>query len=395
MKLATKSLIGLFAASMMGCSVFGSSAPINPGSGGATPVGWVYSTLYAKNAVLEINNLQSRAQQDPITVPNGPRSLAIDPRGRGEYLYVVCELGNTVAVIDRRNRMVNRSIDVGRTPYGIALSSVSASTGSATGGTTGVSIDRGFVTNSADDTVSIIDLKTQTVIQTVSLRPSQTTTPGTTPVANLRPQGVVVNATGTRAYVACASGQVIVVESATPGGQFSATRTITLSGSVSPQNIAINSDPTSQTEMVYVTDPPGNRLFIVNGTQTTNTAEVRDIQGGPYDVAVGRNPQTGKNDRVYVTVKQTAALLPLNATDLSIATSTGSGVSVEGKDPTNVMVSPIGDQVFVALSGNNTITVFQRVGNDLARPEQFNIQQLNSSFIAPTGDIALGGYLFQ
>ena len=47
------------------------------------------------------------------------------------------------------------------------------------------------------------------------------------------------------------------------------------------------------------------------------------------------------------------------------------------------------------MSGNNTVTVFQRVGNDLARPQQFNIQQLNSQFIAPTGDLALGGFLFQ
>lgn len=388
MKLATKALIGLLATTTLGCSLIpglGGQAPIDPSKSGLKPVGWIYTTLYSKNAVLEINNLQSRAEKEPIIVPNGPRAVAVDPRGRGEFLYVVCELGNTVAVVDRRNRLVNRSIDVGREPYGIALSSV------ASGQTT---IDRGFVSNGADDTVSVIDLKTQSVLQTVSLRPPQGSTPGQTVPTALRPQGIVVNAAGTRAYVACQGGQVVVVEAATPNAQFSATRFITLTGSVAPQNIAINSE--GQTETVYVTDPQGNRLFIINGSNPTNTADVRDIPNGPWGVAVGRNPQSGKNDRLYVSVKQGGgALLPLSLPDLTSIAQGGAGVSVEGREPTGVAVSPLGDAVYVSLSGSNTVTVFRRVGNDLARPEQFNIQQLSSQFIAPTGDIALGGFLFQ
>lgn len=381
MKLATKAAIAAITLTATGCSIFGGGqAPLDPTRSGPGPVGWIYSTLYSKNAVLEINNLQSRAEKEPITVPNGPRSLAIDPRGRGEFLYVVCELGNTVAIVDRRNRLVNRSIDVGRQPYDIAISPAG---------------ERAFVSNLGDDTVSVIDMKSQTVIQTISLRPSTGTNPGagTTPT-QLRPQGIVTNATGTRVYVACQSGQVVMLESATPTGQFSATRTVILSGSVGPQNIAINTD--GQNETVYITDPPGNRLFFFNANNQTNTAEVRDITGGPWGVAVGRNPTTNKNDRLYVTVKQPPALLPLTLdTNLSIATSNGQGLSVEGTDPTAVAVSPIGDQVYVSLSGNNTVTVFRREGSVIARPEQFNVQQLRSDFIAPTGDLALGGFLFQ
>jgi DNA-binding beta-propeller fold protein YncE len=123
---------------------------------------------------------------------------------------------------------------------------------------------------------------------------------------------------------------------------------------------------------------------------------VREIPDGPWGVAVGRSPQSGKNDRLYVTVKQGGgALLPLSLPDLNSTAQGGAGVSVEGREPTGVAVSPIGDAVYVSLSGSNTVTVFKRVGNDLARPEQFNIQQLSSQFIAPTGDIALGGFLFQ
>ena len=47
---------------------------------GARPVGYIYTTLYGKNAIMEINNTQSRANPDPILVPNGPRALAVDPQ---------------------------------------------------------------------------------------------------------------------------------------------------------------------------------------------------------------------------------------------------------------------------------------------------------------------------
>ena len=85
MKLATKALIGLLATSTLGCSFITGGSAISPGPQGAAPVGWVYATLFSRNAVVEINNLQSRAEKEPIMVPNGPRSLAIDPRGRGEH----------------------------------------------------------------------------------------------------------------------------------------------------------------------------------------------------------------------------------------------------------------------------------------------------------------------
>lgn len=379
---------------LAGCGlVFGTGN--DSGSSGARPTGFVYTTLYSKNAVLEINTVQSRVEHDPIIVPNGPRGLTMDPRGRQLYLYVVCEVGNAVAVIDRRNRLINRTINVGRAPYAMAITP---------NGT------RGFVTNGDDDTVSVIDIETNTVVQTILLaNPSASTgqTGGTQPVqaAKLRPQGIATNAAGTMVYVACAGGYLAVLQGnpgtagtagqagapagVTTGSAYSVARTIPLVGSVQPLNIAVSSS-TQGGDSVYITDPLANRLFFVTGQNAQ--ADIRDVQGTPYDVAVGKNPTTGNPDRVYVSLQNLNALQAFNAADLS---PLGGPVRTEGTQPQAVEVSSLGNEVYVSLAGSNNVAVFERRGQELMLPQVFNLQQLNPAFIAPTGDLALGGFLFQ
>lgn len=378
MRLAITAMAALTTA-LSGCSILGNGAPIAPGPAGSFAVGWLYSTLFARNAVMEIDVFQSRVSKDPIIVPNGPRALAMDPRGDARYLYVVCELANAVAVVDRRNRQVNRTISVGTRPYDIALTADGR---------------RAFVTNRDSDSVTVIELQSQTVTQTIplSIQSNQPgAQPGTQPTA-LRPQGIAVSEDGLRVYVACAGGQVVQLSASSTNGQYSATRNILLSGSVAPLNIAVApSQGGAGTDQVFVTDPDANRLFFFDTSRQNQTAEQRDITGAPWDLAVGRDPANPtKADRLFVTAKNGNALYPLTLPDLSTATPGGQGVSVEGKEPTAVSVSPDGSQVFVSVSGTPAIAVFQRVRGDLARPEIFNMQQLDSNFIAPTGDIALG-----
>ncbi len=400
---------------LAGCTLLGigvGGTERNPTGVGANarPTGFVYTTLFSKNAILEINTVQSRVDNDPITVPNGPRGLTMDPRGRQLYLYVVCELGNAVAVVDRRNRLISRTINVGRAPYAMAITPNGA---------------RGFVTNGDDDTVSVIDIETNNVVQTILLsNPStssgQTTaTPGQQPV-KLRPQGIATNASGTTVYVACAGGFLVVLQgnpgtggpssavgggagipgAGTTGSSYSVARTIPLVGSVQPLNIAVNSAATttgttgaaqgSEGDRIYITDPLANRLFFVSGQNVQ--ADIRDVQGSPYDVAVGRNPTTGIVDRVYVSLQNLNALQQFTATDLQ---QVGSPVRTEGTQPQAVEVSSLGNEVYVSLTGSNNVAVFERKGAELLQPQVFNLQQLNPAFIAPTGDLALGGFLFQ
>lgn len=408
MKTALRTMLAaaMLPLSLSGCTLLGISPggteKVPTGAGvNARPTGFVYTTLYSKNAVLEINTVQSRVDNDPITVPNGPRGLTMDPRGRQLYLYVVCELGNAVAVVDRRNRLINRTINVGRAPYAMAITP---------NGT------RGFVTNGDDDTVSVIDIESNNVIQTLLLSNPSTST-GVSPTqptgqpaqaVKLRPQGIATNATGTKVYVACAGGYLVeltgnpgtatttsptggaagVPNQGTTGSAYTVSRTIPLVGSVQPLNVAVNSATSGDT--VYVTDPLANRLFFL--APNAPAADIRDVQGSPYDVGVGRNPTTGNPDQVYVSLQNLNALQTFSANDLS---PVGSAVRTEGTQPQAVEASSLGNEVYVSLAGSNNVAFFERRGATLNFPQVFNLQQLNPAFIAPTGDIALGGFLFQ
>jgi len=392
-------LAGLAAASLLlsqGCSALSQSGQsIGSDISSRFPVNFVYTTLFAKNAILEINSIQSRIDHDPILVPNGPRALAIDPRERGTFLYVVCELGNVLSVVDRRTRLISRNINVGQRPYDVAISP---------NGT------RAFVTNMDDDTVSVIDTQQNIVLQTVALK--QPTGASTTPAAptlsnvRLRPMGIATNATGTRVYVACASGYLTVLEgnpgtivSGDPsrintgnnGSPYSAVRNILLTGAVAPLNVAV-ANLSQEGETVYITDPQSNRLFFAN-SQNLNSIQTQEVQGTPWGVAVGQNPLTGRPDKLYVTQE---SLNGIRVFDL--ANMQGTAIQTEFKNPQHVAVSPNGDEIFVSMSGSNNVSYSRRTLDGqipLSRFEAFNLQQLDPRFIAPTGDIALGGFLYQ
>jgi len=104
---------------------------------------------------------------------------------------------------------------------------------------------------------------------------------------------------------------------------------------------------------------------------------------------VGRNP-SGTADSVYVTL-ETLDALQVFGLDLS---QRNPAYRVEGRQPQAVEVSSLGNEVYVSLAGSNNVAVFSRLNSGLGLPVVFNLQQLDPSFIAPTGDLALGGFLF-
>src|SRR5579864_4322956 len=115
-----------------------------------------------------------------------PGEMAISPDG--SRLYVVCERSNQLLVVnvrsadrkssdansgDAKSGAVVKRIDVGRAPRGAALASKG---------------DRIYVTNSWDDTVSVIDTQTLQVVQTLP--------------TGAEPTGVVVDREGRTLYTA-------------------------------------------------------------------------------------------------------------------------------------------------------------------------------------------------
>lgn len=418
MKLLSLPLVAALSLAATGCSALGiiTGGGVLPNNGvgtsSARPVGYIYTTLYGKNAIMEINNTQSRANPDPILVPNGPRSMAVDPRSIQQYLYVVCELADTVAVVDRRSRTVIRSIGVGRRPYGIAISPDGS---------------RAFVTNSDDDTVSVIDTSSNTVLQTVQLNAFSTTTPQTSTTTGqttggnvtqvkLEPKGIAVNALGTQVYVACAGGYMVELDGAPPqynaAGQlvtqaqaYSGHRNVPLTGAVQPMNIAVASTiaqagTTSATtgttgtgttgttsDSVFISDPQGNRLFSIAANQASATALTGS--GQPWGLGIGHDAK-GNPDKLYVTQSSANNVAVFDLPALS-QNSTG---SIEGHNPQAISVSPDGQDLYISVTGDNSVAVMHRTSTGgITRPEYFNLTSLNQEFVTSTGELALAGYL--
>ena len=93
--------------------------------------------------------------------------------GGGPYAYITNEYENTVSVIDTATNTVIATVNVGSTPNGIAVSP------------DGTKV---YVTNFHSVTVSVIDTATDTVTSTVDVGSA--------------PRGVAANPDGTKVYVA-------------------------------------------------------------------------------------------------------------------------------------------------------------------------------------------------
>jgi len=100
-----------------------------------------------------------------------PREMVLSPDGR--WLYVMCEAGDEVRVVDTETGKVAKTVAVGHVPRGVAIS------------TDGKTL---FVANSWDDTVSEIDTAPLKVVRTLT--------------TGFEPNGVVADREGKTLYVA-------------------------------------------------------------------------------------------------------------------------------------------------------------------------------------------------
>ena len=140
-----------------------STPEIDPITLGGEPAGIAYDPvnkrMYVSNAELDIVSIidtttntvidvdPSTPEIDPIPVGINPLDMAYDPVN--QRMYVANFFENTVSVIDTTTNTVIATITVGNTPEGVAYDSLNKDM---------------YVTNTDDDTVSVIDTTTNTVI---------------------------------------------------------------------------------------------------------------------------------------------------------------------------------------------------------------------------------------
>ena len=144
-----------------------------------------------------------------IIVGENPQGVALS--ADGTRAYVTNSGSNSVSVIDvATNTVIHTIEDVGNYPAGVVSGS-----------------GKVYVSNLFDNTVSVIDTTTNTVTATVGVGDTS--------------QGIALSADGTRLYVANTDGDTVsVIDTATN------TVTATIDAGAAPQHVAVNADGTSR-----------------------------------------------------------------------------------------------------------------------------------------------------
>ncbi len=274
----------------------------------------------------------ANAPQTTITVGTSPVDVAVTGVS-GSRAYVSNYYDNTVSVIDTNTNTVIKTISVGASPYNLTASP---------DGT------RVYVANVNANTVSVIDTNKNTVADTITLH------------AVSRVWDVAVSPDGSRVYVTGSGGTVSVINTTTHtvSGPYAAGPAAT--------GIAVNPDGTRlyvATELwnsnitvmdtaamtvigtVFVGDlsypidgaftPDGKRLYMITGAQGSETADNAVM-------VIDTDPASDTYNTVIGT---------LTGYDLGIGF------------PADVVFSPDGGRAYVSDAGGNTVTVIDTSTN--------------------------------
>ncbi len=223
-------------------------------------------------------------------------------------MYVTNNIDDTVSVIDTTSDTVVATPAVGAAPWGVALNPTTPTA---------------YVTNEDDGTVSVIDTTSNTVTATVTVGDS--------------PLGVAVNPAGTSVYVANNDDDTVsVIDTA------SNDVVATIAVGASPLGVAVNSAGTR----VYVTNNDDDTLSVID-SGTNTVADTFATGSEPSGVAV--DPA---GTWVYVSNNGDDTISIVDASSGSVAATVPVGDAPEG-----VALNPSGTRVYVANTDDDTVSV--------------------------------------
>ena len=260
------------------------------------------------------------------TATNAVSQTIVDNGGSSPYMaavafdgtrgYVTNSVQNTLTVIDTPTNTVDRSIPVGNHPAGVAV---------APGG--------GFVyvTNYADGTVSVVDTATLTVTATVTVGPNA--------------DGVVVTRDGTAVYVThdvVGPSKVSVIDTT------SNTVVSTINVGSTPTAVAASADGTR----MYVVNKGSDDISAIDvATRTVvGTAKVGFV---PHGIALSPN-----GTRAYVTNSEFDSVSVVDLTAMVELQKI-----VVGDRPISVALTPDGASAYVTNFNSNTVSVIDTASN--------------------------------
>ncbi len=242
-------------------------------------------------------------------------TITVTPFIPGTELAYIPNFGdNTVSVINTSTNTVVTTITVGTSPLGVTVSPDG---------------NRVYITNYDGGTVSVINTATNTV--------SATLTVGTFPT------GVIVSPDGTRLYVLNnGTGTVSVFNTSTNALISTVTLTSGLTGvTVSPDG-----------SRLYVANAVAGTISVIN-TSTNALITTINVGTNPYGVTISPD-----GSRVYVANNGSANVTIINTVTNTVVTTTS-----VGNNPYGVTLSPDGSRLYVANLGSNSVSIINTSSN--------------------------------
>lgn len=230
--------------------------------------------------------------------------------------YVANANYNNVSVISTATNFILASINVGSNPQGVAATADGS---------------RVYVTNSRDNTVSVIDAHTNTLV-----------------VPNIKtlsdPFGICVSPDGKWVYFTSAgTGQVIVMNSST----FEQTPIKVQS---KPIGVAISPDGS----MLYVSNSGTNNVSVIN-TATNSVSSTLTVGTKPDGLLLSPD-----GTKLYVVNTGSASVTVFNTVTAALITT----IKV-GFEPFGITQNPDGSRVYVTNSQSNSVSVIDGVANNV------------------------------
>jgi len=239
-------------------------------------------------------------------------------QANAQTAYITNDVDNTVSVIDVATNTVTATIPVGFHPWGVSV----CPNGSKV-----------YITNYNDNTVNVINSATDTVTATI-------------PVGT-RPNGISVSPDGLKVYVTNAGDNTVsVINSATN------TVTATITVGISPMGVSISPDGSK----VYVANINSDTVSVISTTTDIVTAK---IPVGTRPVGISVSPDGSK---VYVANNNT----PGKVSVINTATNTVTATITIGSNPYGISISPDGSTVYVANNVSNTVSVINTATNSVS-----------------------------
>lgn len=237
--------------------------------------------------------------------------------GAAPFAYITNSFDNSLSIIDTANNTVAATIaSVGLGPHGVAVSADGK---------------RVYVANLDEQSVSVFDTTTATVATKIPV--------------GLMPYGVAIDPTGSRVYVTNSGADTVsVINTAT--NAVSATINLGSVGSV-PRGVEVSPDGAR----VYVAHRFGPPSVSVIDAATNAVVATLDEGWGATGLAI--HPS---GTRLFVTEEFSNLLKVIDTATLGTPTPQFINVPL-GFEPQGVAVNPAGTRVYVAITGSDTVSV--------------------------------------